>query len=350
MLPAAGELLVQPGQAVNALSVVARAELPGQQKVVGVARQLGVPQIDMAEVLRVEVGEFVQKKTVIAAYKRPGALLEQTVRAPVPGVVTAIGPGWILLEVDHRITEVQAFINGVVTRLVGNKGVIVEANGAVIEAVCGFGGEAYGRLNRVVNSPYESLTAKHIGEDCANTILLGGRTLDEEALYAAAAWKVHGIIVGSFPASLLAVDPPVPVRVVATEGYGDISMSPYTFGLLTSLSRREISIRGHTPPPLGQKSTNPQANQPSIIVATDPLSSRGGFVSLTPIPQPEPVEAGVGNKVRVIQGELLGASGVIDLIPPDAQPLTNGIVAPGAYVKLKSDIHFVPWANLKLIE
>jgi hypothetical protein len=349
LLPEAGELLVQPGQPVNAISVIGRTTVAGQRYVIDIARQLGMPPVDMDEAVVVTVGDTVDRSEIIASYRQPGALFRQTVRAPVSGYVAAIGPGWILLETEQAEIELQAFINGVVTRLIEQRGVLVEANGARIEAACGFGGEAYGKLIRVVNAPTESLTVNMVNESFGESILLGGRTIDEETLYAADSWNVHGIIVGSISASLLAMDPPVKIRVIATEGFGEMPMSPYTFGVLTSLSRRDVSIRGQTPPPLGQKTLSPQANQPSVILATDPLTSRGGYVTLPAVPASESPEARHGSKVRIIQGEFLGASGVIDLLPPEPQRTANGILTPGAYVKFNNELHFIPWSNLNLI-
>ena len=353
MLPGPGEVLVQAGQPVNALTVIAEGEIPGGIKIINIAHQLGLADartLDMEEIIQVELGEYVSRYDVLVSYKGPGSLLGKTVRAPEEGYVSAIHPGWIALETERKVTEIQAFINGVVTRLVPHKGAVVEANGALIEAACGFGGEAYGRLRRMVNSPYDVLTPDLLNESASESIIIGGRTLDAEALYAAEEWQVRGIIVGSIPAGLLNVDPPVQVRVVATEGFGGVPMSPHTFGILISLSRREVSIRGQMPLPPSQKPQTPVAKEKSMIIATDPLTSRGGYVSLPEAPKKQDkTEVVVGSKVRVIQGAFLGNSGTIDLLPPEPQTTESGIIAPGAFVKFSTDVHFIPWANMQII-
>ena len=163
-------------------------------------------------------------------------------------------------------------------------------------------------------------------------------------------WQVRGIIVGSIPVDLMHLDPPVQVRVVATEGFGGVPMSPHTFGILISLSRREVSIRGQMPLPPEQKPYAPLAREKPVIIAADPLTSRGGYVSLPPAPEKrEKTEAVIGRKVRVIQGPLMGNSGTIDLIPPDPQATESGIIVPGAFVKFSNDVHFIPWANMQFI-
>ncbi len=346
VLPVPGDVFVQPGQPVNALTVVAHAEVPSGFMSLDVARQLGQPDIDMDKVLVVDVGDYVDVHAIIASYR--GGLLGKSVKSPVAGHVSAIGPGWILLETERTVTEVQAFINGVVTRIIPDLGAIIEADGAIIEPACGFGGEAYGRLKRIVNSPFEAIAPDAINENFSEAIILGGRTIDEEGLLLAEQWKVRGVIVGSIAASLLDFDGKINVRVVATEGFGDAPMSPYTFGVLTSLSRREISIRGQSPIS-SQKPDNLQTNWAPIILSANPLPGRGNYVGLPAAPKTQLAEAKVGSKVRIVQGELLGSSGTIDLLPPEPQATKAGTVVPGAYIKTNNEVHFVPWANLKLI-
>lgn len=345
MLPLPGEVLVQPGQKVEAKSVVARTDIPGRYQVINIARQLGQLQPDMAEVMLVEEDDGVKAGQVIAASK--GGLFRRSVRSPVAGYIAAIGPGWVLLETRQTALELTAFINGTVARVIADQGVIIEANGATIEAACGFGGEVFGRLKRLANSPYEMLDVAAIDESAGGSIILAGRTLDEETLRKAEAWQIRGLIVGSIPASLLKLDPPSKTAVVATEGFGHGPMSPYTFGVLTSLSRREVSIRGSVShlsglaDPLLQK-------EPPVIIATD--SSRGAGPSYTAAAaakSQQAPEVALGSRVRVIQGGMLGSNGVIESIPLQPQPTAAGIIAPGANVKFGHDVFFIPWANLE---
>jgi hypothetical protein len=345
VLPWPGEVLVQPGQKVEAKSVVARTEIPGRYQVINIARQLGQLQPDMAEVMVVEEDDEVKAGQVIAASK--GGLFRRSVKSPATGYIAAIGPGWVLLETEQIAIEVKAFITGSVARVLADQGVIIEANGAMIEAACGFGGEAFGRLKRLANSPYEMLDVAAIDESAGGSIVLAGRTLDEETLHRAEDWQIRGLIVGSIPASLLKLDPPAKAVVVATEGFGHGPMSPYTFGVLTSLSRREVSIRGSVshlsglPGPLRQE-------EPPVIIATD--SSRGAnYTAAAPAKSQQSPEVTVGSRVRVIQGELLGANGVIESIPSQPQATAAGIIAPGANVKFSHELFFIPWANLEQI-
>ena len=342
MLPVPGEIMVQPGQKVEALTVVAQAQMPSRYRVIDVARQLAAPNIDMNEVMLVKPDDKVEVNQIIAA-RKGGLLFQRSVRAPAAGHIAAVGPGWVLLETEQTEIELQAFINGWVSRVIANWGVIIESSGATIEAAIGFGGEAHGRLKRVVNSPYDELLAIELDENVSEAIVLGGRTLDEETLRTAEHWKVRGIIVGSIDAGLLKLDPPVKVRVVATEGFGDMPMSPYTFGVLTSLSRRDVSIRGVAP------HSTANADETSIILAPD-SSPKPATEYGQPVDKSKPAEMKVGSRVRVTQGRRLGGSGLINAIPAEPQVTESGLLARGPLVKFNDDISFIPWANLEQIE
>ena len=333
LLPADGEVLVQPGQRLEALDVVARTMVPHRYQVIDVARQLRRPDVDMSQVMTKQVGDSVGAYEVIAAATGSLPFLRRSVRAPTAGHVAAIGPGWALLETERAQVEIQAFISGTVTQVIPQRGAIIEANGAMVEAACGFGGEAIGRLYRPVESPDEWLSPAALTENFKQAILVGGRSVDEELLRQAEALQVRGIIVGSLDAALLRLDPPVRVRVVATEGFGLAPMSPYTFGLLTALTGREVSIRGQT------SILQPQADPPVILSVTS--YGRGQAA-------PER-ELKVGSRVRVTRGEFIGLTGHIDSLPTAPQPTDAGIVTPGAYVTLENQAQFIPWTNLEQV-
>ncbi len=339
MLPVEGEVLVQRGQRVEPLQVVAQAEVPSRYRVIDVARHLNQPKIDMARVMLKTVGDEVTAYEAIAA--APGGFLpflQRRVYAPANGVIAAIGPGWVLLETERAPLEVQAFINGTVTQIIPNRGVVIETSGAMIEAACGFGGDAYGRLHRLAGSPFDEITTYDLTERLEQTIIVVGSSIDEAILRRAEELRIRGFIVGSIDAALLSLTPPVKVRVVATEGFGRAPMSAYTFGLLTALNGREISMRGQTPF-LAAKQT--AELEPPIILATT-----GGMPGAEPQPGRD---IRVGSRVRVTWGNWLGATGHIDSVPPQPQPTEAGVIAPGAYVNIDTQAHYIPWANLEQI-
>lgn len=345
VLPVPGEVLVQRGQQVEATTVVARTRTPHRYRLINVARQLAQPNVDMAQVMLKAEGDMVKTNDVIARAKGALPFLQRAARTPAAGQIAAIGPGWVLLETEGAAIELPAFINGTISRLIPERGVIIEASGAMIEGACGFGGEAYGTLKRMIDVPYESLDVEVIDENLENMIILAGRSVDEAILRRADAVQVRGIIAGSFDAALLKLEPPVKVKVVATEGFGDIPMSRYTFGLLGTLAGKEVSIRGHTPqfsPAAGQNLDDTQ----SVIMATS--SKASSLATLSAEKEVKPVLA-VGSWVRVTYGPHIGASGTVTTLPPKPQPLETGLLVPGAIVNLGDASPYIPLANLEQI-
>lgn len=346
LLPGLGEVLVQRGQQVRALDVVARAESPSQYRAVNIAQQLAKNDLKMAKAMHKKIGDLVEAGEVLATRKNP--FRRWYAYAPEKGYLVAIGQGWALLETERTVTQVQAFIDGTVSRVVANRGVLIETMGTIIQAACGFGGEAYGLLKRLVDGPTDYLDPDDIDAHTQNTILLAGQAVDEEVLRQAEAHQVRGIIVGSIDAALLNLEPPVNLCVVATEGFGDIPMSNYTFGILRSLANREISIRGITSSITSQLSL--MANYtPPIILA--PSGKKQSETALAPTDQEATgQDLMVGSRVRVTRGQFLGAITTIESFPDQPQATESGIVTPGAFLMLDRVLHYIPLANLQQVQ
>lgn len=342
MLPMNGEVLVQRGQSVEALQVVARAEVPYHYHVVNVARQLAQTDLDMSQVMLKAEGEAVEADEVITVMESKLAFLQRSARTPAAGHIAKIGQGWVLIETERTIVEVQAFVNGLVSGIIPHRGVVIEAQGAMIQAACGFGGEAYGRLKRLVDSPFDSVEMDALDESVEQAIIVGGRFIDEDLLRLAEEKHVRGIIVGSIDAALLTLDPPTRVRVVATEGFGNVPMSAYTFGHLTALNGREISMRGQTP--ALTLLSGQETPAPPVILSTSQRSTASSDAAPS-----LPHEIAVGSRVRVTRGQFLGFVGEINAIPPQPQATEVGLMTSGAFVTIDGASRYIPWANLEQV-
>jgi hypothetical protein len=345
MLPVPGEVMVQRGQQVEALTIVAQAHAPHRYRLINVSRQLAQPNVEMDQVMLKGEGDEVKANEVIARVKGGLPFLQRAARAPAAGRIAAIGPGWMVLETEGTLVELPAFINGIVSRVISDRGVVIEASGAVIEAACGFGGEAYGPLKRMVDTPFETVTPEAIDENLKNMIILAGRSLDEETLRQAEAAQVRGMIVGSIDAALLYLDPPIKVRVVATAGFGDIPMSPYTFGILGTLDGKEVSIRGHTPQLFPSAGQTLDEVRPIILATSNKASSLAAVSAEQEIKH----TLAVGSRVRVTRGQFFGGTGTITTLPPKPQATANGLVMPGAIVNLGNESPYIPLANLEQV-
>ncbi len=337
LLPSLGQVLVQKGQKISALDTVARAESPSRYYVIEVAKKLAKPDINMDKVLLKSEGDVVEAGELIAVRKNRITFLQKTVSTPIKGLIVAIGQGWVLLETQRTVTQVQAFINGTVTRVIANRGVIMEANGTIVEAACGFG-EAHGLFKRLVDAPDESITADDLDLNLQNTIILAGQSVDEAVLRKADEVGVRGLVVGSIDATLRHLNPPPKVCVVATEGFGEIPMSLYTFGILKNLQGRDASIRGIMP-----TIASPD-ELPVILAPTGKPNPPGSTDEPKKIPS-----LAIGNYVRITRGEFMGKIASVESLPIPPRPCESGIVVPVASLMIEGIICHIPLVNLEQI-
>jgi len=117
VLPVAGDVLVAPGQAVSADTVIVKAEeLPGDPYVIDLktvfkSRSL-TPQDIQKSVLK-RVGDRVQTNEVIARFSRGLFGEVQEVKSPVDGVIEFISRAWgrILIREDARSANPTLVVN-----------------------------------------------------------------------------------------------------------------------------------------------------------------------------------------------------------------------------------------------
>ncbi len=338
LLPADGETLVQLGQRVEPNDIVARAEVPQRYHIVKLEGQI----TSNGPAPLKNVGDTVEVGEALAEPKGRLPFLQRTAKAPAAGVVTQIGTDWLLIESEPQQIELAAGVHGFVVNLIPRRGIIIASSSAMIQGACGFGGEVHGELTLVVNSPEDDLTETMIDESMANTIILGGRTLSEAALQAAVDKKVSGIIVGGIEAELLDSELTSSICVVATEGFGKMPISQMISEMLTSLSGREIYLRGQTPS-LTSAEQHQTGQETALILASIRQSNPAN------IPQPKQREIEVNDRVRIIRGQYFGAIGQVNAIPLQPPPTDLGLITSGAHVTINGGSHYIPWANLEIL-
>jgi hypothetical protein len=334
LLPRAGEVLVSPGDQVEAAQVIARANLPGDFRIIPVARLLDTSTGQVKRHLQVELGDQVQQGQTVA---KRGGLLGRAVKSPIDGVVTARGGGRILIEAPPVPFELRAYIRGRVSNIMASHGAVVETTGAVIQGKWGSGGESFGVLKSLVNKPHHPLQARAINPSCHGTVIIGGAKLDEEGLERAEEQEVKGIITGGLPPGLLSLLKDLSVPVIATEGIGEAPMSRPIFDLLTKNAGRETSLNGEI-----QVRWN--VTHPEIIIhlpsEAQPVASEQVGAPLT-----------IDTVVRIIQAPYMGEVGTVVAIPQHPQPIETGAMVHCAEVELeqRETSVFIPLTNLEVL-
>jgi hypothetical protein len=336
LLPMRGEVLVSIGARVESIDVVARTSSGGELHVVDVGKTLSVKSEDLDKYLLKALGDTVEEGEAIAA-KGGGLIpLRRVCRSPVAGRIVAIDSGWVVLESRAETFELNALLKGTVVSVMPSLGVVIQTRGALVQGVWGAGGEAQGVLKMVAEDRKEKLVAEAIDVGCHGAIIVGGSSVDEEALQQAEQMQVRGIVVGSIGADLEEQASDFPCPVVATEGMGQVPMASVIFELLRANGGREASISSTTRFRWG-------AVRPEIIIPSQERET------ISTLHQSEDALE-VGAQVRVIRQPYLGSVGEVISLPSQARAIDSGARLRGAEVELEEKGRvFIPYANLELI-
>lgn len=337
VLPVPGDILVRVGDHVEPTQVVARAELPGDFRILLVASLLGTSPSRAKRYMRVKPGYEVQQGQVIA---KRGRLFARSVKSPIDGIVTASGGGRVLIEELPAQFELFAHISGTVSNVLESHGLIIETTGAVVQGIWGAGGglsgEKLGLLKCVATSPQAVLEDQDVDPSCHGMILVGGSGLSLEALEQAQEFQVQGIVVGGLAPELIPHIEQAPFPVVVTEGIGTVPMSEPVFQLLKINDGREASISGRAQPrwPL----VRPEIIIPLPAQALPPSETRLG----TPLK--------VGTHVRAVRAPYVGVVGTVTALPTHPRRIETGAKVHGAEVDVGQETPlFIPLMNLEVL-
>jgi hypothetical protein len=279
---------------------------------------MGVRVKDARRFLIKEIGDAVEEGEVIA---RTGRLVKKECVSPATGIIYRAGGRKVLIQVAPQHIRVPAFYPGKVVNLVPERGAVIEVTGGLVQGVWGTGPEERGRLECVVPDGESALRAETITASHMGTILVGGRTLDVEAIAQATHNQVSGVVVGSVRGELLPAIEASGLSLVVTEGFGDLSMNSAAFDLLKSYSGREACLN----PALQMRW---QVCRPEIVI---PLPAEGkpptaGYVG----------KIAVGAVVRTLRAPYENVVGRVVALPAQPRPVSgsSGIRALGAVIEV----------------
>jgi hypothetical protein len=324
-----GEVLVRTGDSVEPTQIVAQAVVPPDFRIVEFARDLDVLAKNANGYLKVKRGQPISEGDVLAAR---GGLSDRACLAPISGKVIGVGRGRLLLQAEPQIERLNALIPGYVADVQAGVGAVIEAVGGLIQAAWGNDKEAYGLLRMVVRGPDHPIRATHINASSQGAILVGGSTVEAECIEQAAGMQVRGMIVGSIPASLVPQIREASFPILATEGIGTAPMTRVIFDLLHSLDGREAAVSGD----MGRRW---HEKRPFIVVPMPTQAAR-------PIDVNVPVA--VGQRIRVLRGELRGLSGTVSQLLDGLITLETEARLPGAVVTFDGGEQVeVPYVNLE---
>jgi hypothetical protein len=337
MLPAPGTVEVRIGDQVEPPQVIAHAELPGDFRIVPVARLLDIPASRVNRYIRVKPGEDVREGQVIA---KRGRLFASTVTSPFDGMVTASGGGRILIEAHPTAFDLRAHMYGTVSNVLQQHGqyygVVIETPGAVVQGAWSAGEESFGVLKCLAETPNDLLEAEAIDPASHGTILVGGRGLSDAALERAQQLQVRGIVVGGLSPELVPQAEQLPFPIIVTEGIGVVPMSGPIFHLLMKNDGREASVNGHMQTRWG-------IMRPEVII---PMPAD----TVPPAERQPGAPLGIGARVRLVRTPHAGKVGTVVALPVHARRIETGIRVHGAEVDVGQEAPiFAPLANVEVL-
>lgn len=352
VLPIAGQVLVTPGQKVEAEDIVAETQLPGDALPINLAKQMGIAASQVPAALVVPVGGAVQAGQLLAKTAGLFGMFGSEFKSPASGTMEAASSitGQVILRGAPLKVQVKAYLAGKVAEVLPGEGVVMAAPAAVVQGIFGIGGEAYGTLQSVCSASDQDLTPDLLAEKHRGAIVIGGRRITKAAFDKARSLGVSAVVSGGIDdqdlREILGYDLGVAVTgseklgitVIITEGFGDIAMARRTFELLQRLQGGSAAVNGTTQIRAG-------VLRPEIIVPVAAEESHDNAA---------PVAAGVlevGVPVRVIREPNFGELGIVSGLPSEPQVLESESKARVVTVKLtRGDTVSVPRANVELIE
>ncbi|MGB4308879.1 MAG: hypothetical protein WBI94_01150 [Candidatus Cloacimonadaceae bacterium] len=354
VLPLKGEVLVQKGDKVKAEDVVAQTLLPGKVIPFNLANKLGVTPAQLQNFIKVEPGQQITTDTVLAENKGlfGTGLFKSVVHSPVNGEVENISSvtGQVLLREPRIPVQVKAFMDGIVTDVIPEEGVIIENKSAYIQGIFGVGDETVGNLKVIAKSPSDEITPAQIGDSCKDKVIVTGACVSYEVIEAAREHGVAAIITGGIDdqdiKKLLGYDIGVAITghekigltIVCTEGFGKINMAQKTYDLLKQFDGHKTSIHGRTQIRAG-------VIRPEIIIPLDfEHEELKAPEAAVPVLKP-------GTMIRVIRQPHFGRIAKVTALPEELTKVESETMVRILEAEFEDGTKFsLPRANVEVIE
>ena len=334
VLPVNGRLMVHAGQKVLATDVVAEMKIDAGHYFLDVGRGLGLPAEKADKLVTRKAGEQVFEGDVIAG--PVGGLFPRTVHAPKAGHIIAVGGGRVLVELDEAPFELCAGLSGVVSDLVAERGVIIDAYGALIQGVWGNDRIEAGVLTTVSHSQNEELTPEQLDVSLRGAIVLGGWCSQADVFRVAAEIPLRGLVLSSITPDLIPAAKQTPVPVLVLEGFGQLPMDAAAYKILSTNEKREVCIN---------TGALDRFNGvfPELVI---PLPA----TSETPMPRDSDIFA-PGQSVRITQAPYKSKTAIIASLIPEPAAFPSGLRVQAAEVRFENgEGASVPLMNLEIIE
>lgn len=332
LLPQRGEVVVNPGQEVSPVQVVARTQQATRFRIVPASELWGIAPDEVEKHLIIQEGQEVHAGDPLLRRKR--MMGSQMLESPVDGYFYGLNNGRIILQ-QHEWHELRALVQAKVVNAIPNRGVVLEVIGTQIQGVWGSGKEGSGKLKILSETEHGFLTQDQIKEEIEGKVAVAGVLDQAELLTSLQRAGAGGLIIGSISAESLQWARKASFPIIVTDGIGKQGMSRHIFFLIGKHAEGDVALFA--------REFDYWGNRPEIII---PHEISTGMLQTPPEYQP----LAPGQMVRMLRAPYTGQTGQVLRLNHYRKQTDTGIIAHGADVRLAdSNIVFVPYANLDTI-
>jgi len=327
-----GIVRVHEGEKVEVRDVVAHGQIPARHIMIDGAEILGLRDRNAIDrLLLVKKNQVVPADTAIAGKRKDRG---KRVFSPVRGLIVATDNGRIIMQEVPEIVNIEAGVAGRVIQVYPNRGVAVEAVGAIVQGVWGNGRSIIATLRMEPAQDLRKMIQESLDIQYKGSVLVMINPLDPNIIPVLEEGNINGVITPSMPSTAIERVLESNIAVMLTEGFGQMRMNGQVFNLLKEYDGYQVTLDADLP---GRwTSRRPEA------VINRPIDERPPGLNLNATLKP-------GLRVRITRPPYLGHIANIESLPNQPIELPNGLRVPGARVELISgEVVNIPLANLEL--
>jgi hypothetical protein len=332
MLPCDGRILVKVGQKVNATDILGEAVVGRKHLILDIAQGLRVSPRRAATLIQIKKGQKVSQDQVIA---ESTGFFAREVKAPAEGRVVALGGGKLVLETGGTPISLIAGLQGVVTEVLADRGVVIRASGSLLQGLWGNGQLEIGVLMSVMDRSDQAFDADRLDVSIRSSIILGGYVDNPAVFKSAIDLPVKGLILASMLPELLPLASQAPFPIMLVDGFGRKPMNTSAYKLLSTSVRREVTLNAVAYDRFG-------GDRPEVFISLP--------VSQEPL-EPREMETFLPNQiVRVVSLTGPARIGTLIRLSPNPTSLPNSLRVKTAEVQLETGQQIlVPLTNLEVL-
>ncbi len=329
---AIGVVRAHEGAKVEVRDVVANGRILGYHRFIDAAKILGLRDKKAVErLLLVKTNQIVEADTPIAGKRKDRG---KRVFAPVQGAIVGIDNGRIIMQETPKMVKIEAGVAGRVIQVYPDRGVAVEAVGAIVQGVWGNGRSIISPMRIEPEQDLRKIIKESLDIQYKGAVIVVYNPLNADLIQLLEEGNINGVIAPSMPAELIDRVMESNMAIMLTEGFGASRMNGEVHGLLKEYDGYQVILDADLP---GRWTSR----RPEVVINRS-IDERPPGLNLNATIKP-------GLRVRITRAPHLGQIARVADLPSHPLVLPNGLRVMGAKVELISgEFVNIPLANLEL--